>query len=94
MRRICWPSLLALALAGPAAAAPPEHVVLEVPSMTCSLCPISVKKALQRVPGVRQASADLATKTAQATYDPDRTSPAALARALSNAGYPAKVRKK
>jgi len=41
------------------------------------------------VPGVIEAKADLATKTAEAKYDPDRTSPDALAKAVSNAGFPA-----
>lgn len=67
--------------------------MLDVPGMNCSLCPISVKKALERMPGVLEAKADLATKSAEATYDPDRASPEALARAVSNAGYPASIRK-
>ncbi len=91
MFRIFSASLLAIALA--AVAAEPRHVVLDVPNMNCSLCPISVKKALERVPGVLEAKADLGTKTAEAKYDPDRVSPEALARAVTNAGYPAMPRK-
>ncbi len=91
MSRIFSASLLALALA--AAAAEPKQVVLDVPSMNCALCPISVKKALERVPGVLEASADLATQSATARFDPQKASPEALARAVSEAGYPATVRK-
>ena len=70
----------------------PKHAVLDVPNMFCSLCPITVRKALERVPGVVNAKADLATKRAEATYDPDKTSPEALAKAVSEAGFPATVK--
>ena len=70
----------------------PKHAVLDVPSMFCSLCPITVRKALERVPGVLEAKADLATRRAEAKYDPDRTSPEALAKAVSDAGFPAMVK--
>jgi mercuric ion binding protein len=86
--------LLALfVLATPALAGEPKLAVLDVPSMFCSLCPITVKKTLERVPGVVNAKADLATKRAEATYDPDKTSPEALAKAVSNAGFAATVKK-
>lgn len=91
MFRLFSASLLVIALA--AGAAEPQRVVLDVPGMNCSLCPISVKKALERVPGVTAAKADLATKSAEAIYDPDKVSPEALARAVTNAGYPATLRK-
>ena len=94
MRRIFSASALLAALMIPALAAEPASVVLDVPEMNCSLCPISVKKALERVPGVLKASADLATKSAQATYDPARVTPAALAKAVGDAGFPAAVRPK
>lgn len=93
MSRIFWVSALAAALAFTAQAGEPKRVVLDVPGMNCPLCPISVKKALERVPGVLEARADLATKSAEATFDPDRASPEALAKAVTNAGYPASIRK-
>lgn len=93
MSRIFWASALAAALALTAHAGEPKRVVLDVPGMNCSLCPISVKKALERVPGVLDAKADLATKSAEAIFDPDRASPEALAKAVTNAGYPASIRK-
>ena len=93
MARSFWVSALASALALTAHAGEPKRVVLDVPGMNCSLCPISVKKALEKVPGVLEAKADLATQRAEATYDPDRVSPETLAKAVTNAGYPASVRK-
>jgi len=84
--------LALLALSGSALAGEPAVAVLDVSGMTCSLCPISVRKALERVPGVIDAKADYATKRAEVKYDPDKTSPRALAGAVSNAGFPSTVR--
>ena len=70
----------------------PKRVVLDVPSMNCSLCPITVRKALERVPGVIEARATYEPKRAEATYDPDRVTPEALAKAVGDAGFPATVR--
>ena len=92
MFRIFWASALAAVFALAAHAGAPKRVVLDVPGMNCSLCPISVKKALEKVPGVLEAKADLATRRAEATYDPQRTSAEALAQAVANAGYPASIR--
>ena len=92
MSRIFSVSVLLAALASAAGAAEPTHVVLDVPGMNCPLCPISVKKALERLPGVLDVKADLANRRAEATYDPDRVSPETLAKAVTNAGYPASVR--
>lgn len=92
MFRFSWASALALALAAPALAGEPARVTLDVPGMNCSLCPIAVAGVLRKQPGVQQATAELASKSAQIVYDPDQTTPERLARALSGAGYPAKTR--
>jgi mercuric ion binding protein len=94
--RTGWPERLALAAAlivslG-ALAGEPERAVLDVPSMYCSLCPITVRKALERVPGVIEAKADFAGKRAEVKYDPDKITPQQLAGAVTDAGYPATVK--
>lgn len=87
-------SVLALAVAiTPATAGEPQRVVLEVPSMNCALCPLTVRKALERVPGVIEARASYEPKRAEVTYDPDKVSPEMLAKAVADAGYPATVRR-
>ena len=85
-------ALLLFAAAMSAFAAEPKTAQLEVSGMTCSLCPLTVRKALERVPGVLDAKADLATHSARARYDPDKVSAEALAKAVSEAGFPAKVK--
>ena len=82
--------LLAALLATPIAvlAAEPRTVVLDVQNMTCDLCPITVRRALDKVPGVTAAKIDLGSKTATVKFDPERASVAALVRATTNAGFP------
>lgn len=58
--------LLAICAALPltALAAAPKTVTLDVQNMTCELCPITVKKSLQKVPGVSAVKVDFGRKTA------------------------------
>ena len=86
MRRLLFALLLATPLG--VLAADSQTVVLDVQNMTCELCPITVKKALDRVPGVAATKIDLAKMTATVKFDPDRTNVAALVKATTNAGYP------
>ncbi len=79
-------------LAGPAQAAQPETVTLDVEGMTCGACPITVRLALRRVPGVIDARVDFDSRTATVTYDPDKTTVQALTKATADAGYPSTVR--
>ena len=66
---------------------------LGVGGMTCAACVLHVEKALRKVPGVREASVNLATEAARVRYEPsDLTVPqgefeARLRRAVRDAGY-------
>ena len=81
------PISLLLASALPALAAT-KTVTLSIPSMTCPVCPITVKKALNAVPGVSRVDVNFAKKDAVVTFDDAKTSVAALTKATANAGYP------
>ena len=74
-------------------AATPKTVTLAVQNMTCELCPITVKKSLEKVPGVSAVKVDFDRKTAIVTYDADKPQPEALTKATTNAGYPSTVQK-
>jgi len=86
MRRLLFAAFLATPLG--VLAADPQTVVLDVENMTCELCPITVKKALDKVPGVAATKIDPTKKTATVRFDPDRANVAALVKATTNAGYP------
>jgi mercuric ion binding protein len=70
-----------------------QTVTLDVQNMTCAVCPITVRKALERVPGVTDAKVDFDKKTASISFDPDKASLAALTKATADAGYPSAVHK-
>jgi len=67
-----------------------QTTTLKVPGMTCPTCPITVKKALQRVEGVSNISVNLAQKEVLVTFDDAKTNNAALVKATTNAGYPSR----
>jgi mercuric ion binding protein len=60
--------------------------------MTCSMCSITVHKALEKVSGVIDAKVDYDHKTATVKYDADKTNPAAFVKATTNAVFPSTVR--
>ncbi|MBA2238745.1 MAG: mercury resistance system periplasmic binding protein MerP [Lysobacter sp.] len=86
------PLLFAAAALAPASAAE-RTVTLSVPGMTCAACPITVKKALNGVDGVRRVAVTYEPREAVVTYDDAVTDVQALAKASENAGYPAVLKK-
>lgn len=83
---------LVLLAALSAFAADSQTAVLDVQNLTCSLCPVTVKKALQKVPGVEDAKVDFDHKTATVKFDPAKANTAALAKATTDAGFPSTLR--
>lgn len=87
-----------------AGAAPPQKVAqvsagqrvatLDLVNVSCATCAPVVTRALSSVPGVANVSVQEgfgATATARIVYDPRRVTPAALAAATTDAGFPARV---
>lgn len=68
-------------------------VVLDVPTMNCDLCPITVKKAISKVPGVSFVEVSYEKKEATVTFDDAKASIEALTKATANAGYPSTVKR-
>jgi Cu+-exporting ATPase len=64
-------------------------VNIPVQGMTCAACQAGVQKALQRQPGVLDASVNLMMQNAAVTYDPAVTRPEALVDAIRDTGYEA-----
>ncbi|MBL4941254.1 MAG: cation transporter [Colwellia sp.] len=57
--------------------------------MTCKMCHITVRKAMEKVDGVITASVDYDSKTATVAFDSAKTTTDAIALASTNIGYPA-----
>ena len=68
--------------------AAPATATLSVPTMDCPVCPITVKKALVKVSGVRQAEINFGKRQATVSFDDTQTSAVALTQATKDAGYP------
>lgn len=77
----------ALAFSG-AALSNPRTVTLRIPGMNCEACPITIKKALQKVEGVQKVAVTFEPKEAVVTFDDKKTAVDKLQEATKNAGYP------
>ena len=64
-----------------------SRATLAVEGMTCAACSSRVEKALNAVPGVAEATVNLATERATVRFDAAETTPLALAEAVQRAGY-------
>ncbi|MDE2146562.1 MAG: mercury resistance system periplasmic binding protein MerP [Burkholderiales bacterium] len=84
------PLALCTLLAAPAWSVP-RTVTLSLPTMDCPVCPITVKKALERVPGVSRSEVDLGKRQAVVQFDDAKTTAQALTHATTDAGYPSTV---
>lgn len=91
MKKLATLLVLTGALGSPAWAAT-KSVTLSVPGMDCPVCPITVKKALNKVDGVSKVDVNFEKRLAVVRYDDARTNAAALTSATANAGYPATVK--
>src|SRR5438093_9214189 len=64
-----------------------QQLEFPITGMTCVSCVNRVQKALKKVPGVTDASVNLATEQAAVRYDPSQVAPAQLQAAVEHAGY-------
>jgi mercuric ion binding protein len=64
-------------------------VTFDVEKMTCATCPIAVRKAMQRVDGVKEVKVSYDDKTASVTFDPTVTTATEIGQASTDVGFPA-----
>lgn len=83
---------LALVVLVTAAWSTPKTITLSIPGMTCATCPITIKAALKKVPGVTDVTVSYEKLEAVVTFDDARTNTDALIKATTDAGYPSTVK--
>ncbi len=84
---------VAAAIGSQSALAAEKTVVLSVPSMFCPLCTTTLRKALEKVPGVEKVKATFEpNKEAMVTFDDAKTNVQQLLDATKRAGMPATVK--
>jgi periplasmic mercuric ion binding protein len=82
-----------LAFAAPQfAAAKQQTVELNVPTMDCATCPITIKAALSKVPGVSKVKVSYEKREAVIVYDDAKANVADLKKATEDVGYPAMLK--
>ena len=84
--------LIGLVLFSSSALAAVKTVTLSVPDMYCAVCPITVKKALQKVPGVAHVDVSYEKKEAVVRFDDAKATVDKLKDATFEAGYPSEVK--
>lgn len=82
-----------MTLASAQAATTEQRQIFAIENMTCALCPVTVKKAMEGVSGVKSVAVDFDAKTATAVFDPSKATIATIAAASTSAGYPAHATK-
>lgn len=82
--------IVLLAMCGLSCARAAEQtVVLNIPTMDCATCPLTIKTALLKVKGVSRAEVSYERREARVTFEDSIATIAALKKATSDAGYPA-----
>src|SRR5260370_18884664 len=66
-----------------------SHAVLAVEGMTCASCVIRIEKGLKKIPGVKNASVNLATEQALVAYDSSQTGLEQMVQKVDAIGYKA-----
>lgn len=60
--------------------------------MVCPACPVTVKKALQKVDGVSKAEVSFERKEAVVTFDDTKTNEQELVKATERVGFPSSIK--
>ncbi len=68
-----------------------QSVVLSIPGMNCPVCPITIKKSLQNVKGVKTVNVIFESKLANVSFDDEVTDINHLKQATENVGYPSQL---
>jgi mercuric ion binding protein len=85
-------TLTALLAAAPLALAAQQTVKLNVPTMDCATCPITIKASLSKVPGVAKVQVSYEKREAVIVYDDAQASVADLKKATEDVGYPSMLK--
>ena len=85
-------AFIALASTATLAMAKQQTVLLNVPTMDCATCPITIKAALTKVPGVSKVKVSYEKREAVIVYDDTKATVADLKQATEDVGYPSMLK--
>lgn len=82
-----------LAAVGSMASAATKSVILDVPGMTCPTCPVTIKKALLKQPGVTAVTVHYEKKQLDVAFDDAKTNPTIIMKSTASVGFPSQPAK-
>ena len=85
-------AFITLASIASLATAKQQTVLLNVPTMDCATCPITIKAALTKVPGVSKVKVSYEKREAVIVYDDAKATVADLKQATEDVGYPSMLK--
>lgn len=68
-----------------------DHFRLPIEGMTCTSCASRVTRAVRTLGGIQSFKVDLGSDSGDVVFDPERTSLIAIASAVRQAGYEARI---
>jgi copper chaperone CopZ len=68
-----------------------DHVRFPIEGMTCTSCASRITRAVRRLDGVESVRVDLGSDSCAVAFDPEVTSLVAIASAVRQAGYEARI---
>ena len=90
MKRILGIVASLLPLVTSPAWAAPSTLTLDVSGMTCPTCPVTIKKALLKQPGVTAVTVRYEKKQLDVAFDDTKTNPAAIMKSTASVGFPSR----
>ena len=89
MKRLATCALLIFA--APSLWAAPSSVTLDIPGMTCSTCPITIKKALMKAQGVSGVVVHYEKKELVVSFDDAKITAAKIMQTTASVGFPSQI---
>ncbi len=80
-------TILGMVIGTGAVVAKEQVITLIIANMTCSMCPVTVRKALEMREGVSEANVSLEPPRAVVTFDDEHTDVQTLIETTTNAGF-------
>ena len=93
MRRIHRIAASLLLLVASSAWAAPKTLTLDVPGMTCPTCPVTIKNALLKQPGVTAVTVRYEKKQLDVAFDDSKTNSTAIMKSTASVGFPSQPAK-
>lgn len=69
-----------------------QTVSLNIPTMDCATCPITIKTALTKIPGVSKVKVSYEKREAVIVFDDAQATVADLKKATEDVGYPSMLK--